>query len=268
VDTQQASKNKSKSSAMERRRPFEPEMLPIPAGEFLMGSDPSVDKNARDNEWPQHTLHLPDYYLAKTPVTQAQYAEFVQANGHRAPNVDKDWAEPYNWSGSTPPSGKEDHPVVLVSWHDAVAYCNWLAGNTGKPYRLPNEAEWEKGARGTEGLIYPWGNRWNEGWCNTLESGKGGTTPVGAYPQGASPYGLLDMAGNVWEWTRSGYKDYPYDPGDGWEDLESGDVRVLRGGSWSYFQDAARCAYRYEEGLPDCRRSNFGFRVAVFLGSS
>jgi len=250
------------------RQPFEPEMIPIPAGEFLMGSDPSVDKNARGNEWPQHTLHLPDYYLAKTPVTQAQYAAFVQATGHRAPNVDEDWAEPYNWSGSTPPSGKEGHPVVLVSWHDAVAYCNWLAEVTGKPYRLPSEAEWEKGARGTEGLIYPWGNRWNKGWCNTYESGKGGTTPVGAYPKGASPYDLLDMAGNVWEWTWSVFKSYPYVPGDGWEDLESGDIRVLRGGSWSYYQDSARCAYRYEEDLPDCRYSNFGFRVAVFLGSS
>jgi len=201
---------------MERPQPIEPEMVLIPDGEFLMGSDPSVDKDARDDEQPQHTLYLPDYYLAKTPVTNAQYAAFVQVT----------YRQPGGWKGGKPPSGKEDHPVVNVSWHDAVAYCNWLAEVTGKPYRLPSEAEWEKGARGTDGRIYPWGNRWDAKRCNTGESGKEGTTPVGAYPEGASPYGLLDMAGNVWEWTRSVYKSYPYDPDDGREDLQAERIGV------------------------------------------
>ena len=250
-------------TVMERLQPFEPEMILIPAGEFLMGSDPTKDKDAFGDEQPQHTLSLPDYYLAKTPVTQAQYAAFVQAAGHRVPDVDEGWAKPYNWSGSTPPRGKENHPVVLVSWHDAVAYCNWLAEVTSKPYRLPSEAEWEKGARGSDGRIYPWGNQWDAKRCNTSEGGKGGTTPVGAYPQGASPYDLLDMAGNVWEWTRSVYKKgYPYVSGDGREDLESGGPRVLRGGSWSAKQYRARCAARYRYS-PDSRRSYLGFRVAA-----
>ena len=112
---------------MERTQPFELEMILIPAGEFLMGSDPSVDKYAQDLEQPQHTLYLPDYYMAKTPVTNAQYAAFVQATGYRQPD---------HWKGGKPPSGKGDHPVVYVSWYDAVGYCNWLAQITGKPYRL------------------------------------------------------------------------------------------------------------------------------------
>jgi formylglycine-generating enzyme required for sulfatase activity len=202
---------------------FEPEMVLIPAGEFLMGSDPSVDQDARDDEQPQHTLYLPDYYLAKTPVTNAQYAAFVQAT----------YRQPEGWEAGKPSSGKEDHPVVNISWHDAVAYCRWLSGVTGRPYRLPSEAEWEKGARDTDGRIYPWGNQWDAKRCNTRESGKRDTTPVGAYLEGASPYGLLDMAGNVWEWTRSVYKSYPYDPDDGREDLEAKGIGVLRGGSWN-----------------------------------
>jgi formylglycine-generating enzyme required for sulfatase activity len=133
---------RSREKAAPARQPIEPEMVLIPAGKFLMGSDPSVDKNARDNEQPQHTLHLPDYYLAKTPVTNAQYAAFVQATYRR---------QPEGWEHGKPPSGKEDHPVVHVSWHDAVAYCRWLSEVTGRPYRLPSEAEWEKGARGTDG---------------------------------------------------------------------------------------------------------------------
>jgi len=227
---------------------FEPEMVLIPAGEFLMGSDPSVDKRARDDEQPQHTLCLPDYYLAKTPVTNAQYAAFVQATGHQ---------QPEHWKGGKPPKGKEDHPVVYVSWHEAVTYCGWLSEVTGRPYRLPSEAEWEKGARGTDGRIWPWGNRWDATRCNM---GGEDTTPVGAYPQGASPYGLLDMAGNVWEWTRSVYKSYPYDPDDGREDLEAKGVRVLRGGSWGLNPDLARCVVRLRVS-PYSSNDHIGFRL-------
>jgi formylglycine-generating enzyme required for sulfatase activity len=227
---------------------FEPEMVLIPAGEFLMGSDPNVDKTARDDEQPQHTLYLPDYYLAKTPVTNAQYVAFVQATYH----------QPIHWKYGKPPRGKEDHPVVHISWHDAVAYCRWLSEVTGRPYRLPSEAEWEKGARGTDGRIYPWGNQWDVKRCNT----GGGTTPVGAYPQGASPYGLLDMAGNVREWTRSIYRDYPYDPNDGREDLEAEGSRVLRGGAFFSGRWFVRCACRGRD-FPGSRNRNDGFRVCV-----
>jgi len=232
---------------------FEPEMVLIPAGEFLMGSDPSVDKDAQDDEQPQHTLYLPDYYLAKTPLINAQYAAFVQATYHR---------QPEGWEHGKPPSDQEDHPVVHVTWHDAVAYCRWLAEVTGRPYRLPSEAEWEKGARGSDGRIWPWGNQWDAERCNSAEGGKGDTTPVGAYPQGASPYGLLDMAGNVWEWTRSIYRDYPYTPNDGREDLEAEGVRVLRGGSWTNYQVYARCVERVRD-FPLYSYDNLGFRLCV-----
>jgi formylglycine-generating enzyme required for sulfatase activity len=247
-------------------QPVKPEMVLIPAGEFIMGSDPTLDQDAVEDEEPQHTLYLPDYYLAKTPVTNAQYAVFVKATGHRIP---------YHWQGGKPPRGKEDHPVVNVSWHDAVAFCNWLAEATGQPYRLPSEAEWEKGARGSDGRIYPWGSQWDAARCNSKESGQGdtiaplhiytgSTTPVDAHIEGASPYGLLDMAGNVWEWTSSVYEAYPYDPADGPEDLEAMDGvrRVLRGGASVNLAWRVRCAFRGQD-LPDFFFYDRGFRLAL-----
>jgi formylglycine-generating enzyme required for sulfatase activity len=240
------------------RHPSEPEMVLIPAGEFLMGSDPGRDKDAfdEDEEQPQHTLYLPDYYLARTPVTNAQYAAFVQAT-YRDP--------PEHWEGGKPPEGKEDHPVVYVSWYDAVAYCNWLSQVTGRPYRLPSEAEWEKGARGTDGRIYPWGDEPpDERLCN-LGNDVSETTPVGRYsPQGDSPYGCADMAGNVWEWTRSLHRYYPYDPGDGREDLEAGRdaPRGLRGGTFGGGDWGVRCAARGWD-APYVRAGDYGFRLVA-----
>ena len=239
---------------MERSQPFEPEMILIPASEFLMGSDPKKDKGAEDDEQPQHTLYLPDYYLAKTPVTNAQYAAFVQATSRR---------QPEHWKGGNPPGGKEDHPVVYVSWHDAAAYCHWLADVTGKPYRLPSEAEWEKGARGSDGRIYPWGNRWDAERCNSVEGSLHNTTPVGAYPEGASPYGLLDMAGNVWEWVADWYDSsyYSQSPGRNPPGPDSGELRVLRGGSWFYDPHIVRSAHRGWLN-PVARYYDVGFRCA------
>jgi formylglycine-generating enzyme required for sulfatase activity len=143
-----------------------------------------------------------------------------------------------------------------------MAYCNWLAEVTGKPYCLPSEAEWEKAARGTDGRIYPWGNRWDASRCNCQETSPNQTTPVGAYPDGASPYGLLDMAGNVWEWTRSLFWDYLYDPADGREDLRTAGSRVLRGSA--YIDNARRvcCASRLRLD-PDDRHGHWGVRVVV-----
>jgi formylglycine-generating enzyme required for sulfatase activity len=234
-----------------------------------MGSDPGEDPDAVDDEQPQHTLYLPDYYLAKTPVTNAQYAVFVQATGHRAP---------YHWRGGKLPMGQEDHPAVNVSWYDAVAYGNWLSEATGKPYRLPSEAEWEKGARGNDGRRYPWGSQWDPARCNSRESGGGETvavlgiyvgrtTAVGAYPDGASPHGLLDVAGNVWEWTSSVYRAYPYDPADGREDPGplDGVRRVLRGGASVNLAWRVRCAFRGRD-LPDFYSYDRGFRLAMDAG--
>jgi formylglycine-generating enzyme required for sulfatase activity len=246
-----------------RPAPLEPEMILIPAGEFLMGSDPSVDKYASGVEQPQHRLYLPDYFIAKTPVTNTQYAAFVERTNHERPK---------HWESGKPPKGEEDHPVVYVHWHDAVAYCNWLAEVTSNAYRLPSEAEWEKGARGTDGRIYPWGNQWDPERCNSLETGPGSITPVEAYPKGVSPYGLLDTVGNVWEWTRSlwGQEEpkpdfrYPYYPADGREDLKAGDNvrRVLRGGAFVDDDSGVRCARRHSE-EPQRRIRKLGFRVCV-----
>jgi formylglycine-generating enzyme required for sulfatase activity len=241
----------------QRRQPIEPELILIPAGEFLMGSDPKKDKGAYEDEQPQHTLHLPDYYIAKTPVTNAQYLVFVQATGQKPPE---------HWKGGKPPGDKVDHPVVYVTWHDAIAYSRWLAEATGKAYRLPSEAEWEKAARGTDGRIWPWGNEWDEKLCNSKEGGAGSTTPVGQYsPGGDSPYGCVDMAGNVWECTRSLKKPYPHDPEDGREDLEAEGNRVVRGGAFGFYQGYVRCASRRWD-HPDLRDHYLGFRLVVAPG--
>lgn len=238
------------------RQVYEPETLRVASGLFLMGSGDD-DGDADDDEKLQHSLRLLDYRIGRSPVTNAQYAAFVQATEHRVPN---------HWVRNEIPAGKEVHPVVKVSWADAVAYCQWLSQATGKPYRLPTEAEWEKAARGSAGWIYPWGNGWVEQHCNTLEGGAGDTTPVGAFPAGASPYGLLDMVGNVWERcaTEMG-KPYPYDIAeDEWSSdyLAKTGVRVLRGGSFYHPQHNARCTYRGGD-AGDGRHADLGFRVLI-----
>jgi len=231
----------------------EPAMVLVPGGEFMMGSDPQKDKEAMPSEQPQHLISIPDYQLARTPVTNEQYVAFVQATGHRPPS---------HWENSQPPRGEANHPVIRVSWYDAADYCRWLSEATGKPYRLPTEAEWEKAARGVRGSIYPWGDGWDAKRFNTKESGRGGTTPVGSYPQGASPYGLTDMAGNVWEWTSSLSLDYPYGVGDGRRDPSSAEPRVLRGGSWLNLYDTARSAYRRRY-VPAYHSRLHGFRCCM-----
>jgi formylglycine-generating enzyme required for sulfatase activity len=249
------------------KQPFEPELILIPAGEFLMGSDPQQDEDAFDGEQPQDRLYLPDYYLARTPVTNGQYRAFVAATGREAPE---------GWRNRIPARCEEDHPVVYVSWFDARDYCQWLSEATGRSYTLPSEAEWEKGARGIDGRIYPWGNQWDTTRCNSLESRLGATTSVRAYPQGASPYGVLDMVGNVSEWTRSlsgtsperpDYR-YPYRPTDGRENLDAGQevARVLRGGAFYRYLRHGRCAYR-DWDYPNSRNDYIGFRVGVLPAS-
>ena len=245
--------HKEKSSAAQFT--FEPKMILIPAGEFLIGSDPQQDGYAQDNEQPQHRLYLSDYYLAKTPVTNAQYRAFLQATGSNRPEY---------WTEGKLPSGKEDHPVEVFS-NDALAYCHWLSEVTGRSYSLPSEAEWEKGARGTDGRIYPWGNEWDKTRCNA-ENGHKGTTPVQAHLKGASSYGVLDTVGNIWEWTRSLWGRYPY-PTDKAElvqreglQVAKNNPRVLRGGACDSSRHKVRCAYRRHQGGWLTRN---GFRAVV-----
>lgn len=229
----------------------------VPGGEFTMGAD-----DITDDERPVHRLRLDRFRMAKYPVTNAQYAAFVAATGHAAPR---------HWQGGAPPAELANHPVVNVTWHDAMAFCVWLSKVSGEEVRLPSEAQWEKAAKGGQGNSrYPWGDEEpDESRCN-FDDNIGGTTTVGMYSVGDSPYGCCDMSGNVWEWTRSLWGErfgdaefgYPYDPADGRESIEAPDSvqRVLRGGAFFNLQLSVRCAFRYRNS-PDLRLDNIGFRV-------
>ena len=227
-----------------------PPLCPIPGGIFAMGSDPAHDENASDDEAPQHEVQVDDFAIGQYPVTVAEYACFVRA-GHRPPSVGSDKPiiqTPMTWKQQV---RRLDHPVVCVSWHDAAAYAQWLARRSGQHWRLPSEAEWEKAARwdpaSNRSRTYPWGDVFDdfEAPCNTHHSLNEGITPVATYPSGASPCGARDMAGNVWEWTNSVHKAYPYNSGDGREGGPSSEDRVLRGGSWVAGSWYARAASRY-----------------------
>ncbi len=231
------------------------EMIYIPGSEFVMGSD-----EGRGNEQPAHKVVVAAFYIDRYPVTNAEYKRFIEATGRPVPCYDVEWASPYdyNWDVETRsyPPGKDDHPVVLVTWEDALAYAAWA----GK--RLPTEAEWELAARGTTGRRWPWGNDFEPGRCNTKEAGIGGTSPVTRYSPGAdSPYGVGDMVGNVWEWTSSLYRPYPYDANDGRESLEAEGWRVLRGGSWLNDLARACCTARLDGDF--LFFNNVGFRCAI-----
>jgi formylglycine-generating enzyme required for sulfatase activity len=241
---------------------FEPETVHVPAGSFLMGSP--AGEGVPDWETPQHEVTLPAYRIGKYPVTNAQYAEFLKRE------QTQDAPRKVGWFLREPPAEQLDHPVVGVSWYDAQAYCRWLSVQTGRRYRLPTEAEWEKAARGIEGRLYPWGNEWEEGRCHARGDD---TAPVAAYPQGASPYGCCDMAGNVQEWVSTLWGNdrepflYPYRDDDGRQDLQADAYlyrvrRVHRGGSFRDERPRLRCAARgYSNASSQVRWR--GFRVVL-----
>jgi formylglycine-generating enzyme required for sulfatase activity len=221
----------------------------IPRGEFTIGRDPvAYGGPALADELPQHAVHVDAFELSLTPVTNAQYASFVHAGGAAAPA---------HWADGSPPAALDDHPVTFVDWFDAGAFSAWVGG------RLPSEAEWEKASRGTMGLPYPWGSVADSARAHVGGNQKHGrTAPVGAHADGASPYGLLGMIGNVWEWVSSAYRPYPYDGSDGREEPSGGDERVLRGGSFATADlIAARCAIR-SRSHPGRRQAHIGFRIA------
>jgi formylglycine-generating enzyme required for sulfatase activity len=222
------------------------EMVYVPAGTFLMGSDPEEDPEADNDEFPQHGVTLDGFWMDRTEVTNAMYEECV-ADGDCSPSALSDDAD-YN--------GPEQ-PVVGVSWNDAEAYCEWAGG------QLPTEAQWEYAAREEDGRLYPWGDE--SPTCDLAQFGgcSGRTVPVGSFsPEGDSPFGLADMAGNVWEWTGSAYEPYPYDPDDGRESISGTDVRpVLRGGSWFNGDFSVRAANRFDF-VPANRNYFVGFRCA------
>ena len=268
-------------------------MVYVPAGYFLRGTTKAeaVPLSGQFGdffgvEMPQRSVYLSAYYIDKFEVTNQQYGIFLDAltRGERhllhpdAP-PDKDYTPTY-WRDRR--LNGPDHPVTAVDWYDAYAYCRWA----GK--RLPTEAQWEKAARGPDGLAYPWGNTWQAAYSNNVESTFGDpvlgdrqwvlllgnldldamtgfTRPVGSFPQGISPYGAHDMGGNLWEWARDRYvKDYyqtapSHDPPGPAEDSP---YRVLRGGCWSSHRGKIRAAYRNYD-LPADRHLEIGFRCVL-----
>jgi formylglycine-generating enzyme required for sulfatase activity len=201
-----------------------------------------------------------DFYIDRWPVTNVEYKLFLDATGRPVPNYDISWCDTgeYNWDPKTRlyPEGKADHPVVLVTWEDAMAYAAWA----GK--RLPTEAEWERAARGFNGRRYPWGEEFFPERCNCKEAHLERTSPVGAFsPDGDTPEGVVDMVGNVWEWMNSLFRPYPYDADDGRESRQAAGFRVLRGASWVNDANVTHCLSRLDGDFQFY--NNVGFRCAV-----
>jgi ribose transport system permease protein len=219
-------------------------MIKVPAGPFTMGSDKGAEGEA-----PAHQVDVPAFEMDKFEVINADFAKFVTATGYQT-DAEKE-KRTKTWQGAA--GGKDNHPVIFISWNDAAAYCQWL----GK--RLPTEAEWEKAARGTDGRTYPWGNEWDPSKANTKESGLRGTAAVGSYGAGASPYGIEDMAGNVWEWTADWYEPYP---GSTYKsDYFGQKFKVLRGGAWFETPDFVRTTVRNANSVT-AANDDIGFRCA------
>jgi len=231
-----------------------------------MGST-SADSEAEDDEKPQHTVYLDAFWIDKTEVTNAQYRKCVQAG---------DCQEPWCWDDDH--FNAPEQPVVCVSWHDAQSYCDWAGA------WLPTEAEWEKAARGSDGRVYPWGDEFDCSRGNfddeteyddyVVPGGEGcdgyvTTAPVGSFPAGASPYGVLDMAGNVWEWVADWYGSdyYARSPSRNPQGPDSGDYKGLRGGTWFDYPERARCANRFGYN-PDSGSNVNGFRCGMSPTSS
>jgi iron(II)-dependent oxidoreductase len=238
-------------------------MVLIPGGPFIMGRD-----GGPAGESPAHRVSLPTFYIDRNLVTATDFARFVQARGPTGPKgemyldvLDGDNRIQERGGVWVVDKGFENHPAGEVSWHGAAAYCQW------RKKRLPSEAEWEKAARGTDGRLYPWGNGRPRPDLAFFGGFRGQTVPVGQYPKGASPYGVLDMAGQLWEWTRSLYRDYPYHPTDGRENLSVSEPRVTRGGSSSSREEGLTTTLR--EAVASYRQATghayFGFRCAASL---
>ena len=232
-------------------------MILVPAGTFPMGhSDGPGDAQ------PTHKVSLKDFYIDAKEVSNAEYKEFIDATGHPAPFIDAEvypWAEQYNWSKRAYPEGKGDYPAVLVSWEDAAAYARW------KGKRLPTEAEWEKAAKGGMQVHYPWGQLWDKEKCNSRENEPFAAVPVHHYSEGASPYGLLNMCGNVWEWCADWYDDdyYKTSPATNPTGPSRGATRVIRGGSWDTFGADRLTTFARESQFPSTKSYDIGFRCVL-----
>ncbi len=223
----------------------------IAGGLFYMGSDPNLlsatTLHGDADEHPQHHVHLPRFFISATPITNEQYLSFVLDTGHRRPG---------DWINGLPLTNRMKNPVTYVDWNDAQAFAKWCGTN------LPSEAQWEKSARGASGSIFPWGNDAPSKEFANFNNTLGDTCPVNSYPLGASHSGVHDMAGNVWEWTNSLYRPYPYLSNDGRESESASEKRVVRGGNYLSVARNIRCADRHSfyAGAKDLY---LGFRVVT-----
>ncbi|MDB4958177.1 MAG: hypothetical protein JWO36_5746 [Myxococcales bacterium] len=253
-------------------------MITIPAGQYIAGStveertsayddyqatsgkDTARTAHWFDSEDDRHVAHGLAYRIDMMPVTEAEFAEMVTATQMPGPAIDEDgWGKQgftqdfatqvarYVWRDGHPPRSYEDHPVVLVTWDEATRYCKWRGEQRGEPRRLPSADEYEEASRGSGGLAYPWGNTYEPDKLNSAVKGPGDTTPVGTYITGASQFGALDMAGNVFEWTST-----PYDKGQ----------ITVKGSAWEDFGGLGRGASRHGR-PPGIRHAIVGFRCAA-----
>jgi formylglycine-generating enzyme len=261
---------------------LQPELALIPAGDFIMGSE-----DADEDERPAHRVHLDEFAIGVQAVTNAEYARFVRETGHRAPAIyelpvvvtaggperERSFRRAggaYTWVEGEPPPDKGDHPVTLVRYEDAQAYCTWLAAQAHRPFRLPTEAEWEKAARGgEESKRYPWGDRLDRNMANFLVDpsmkSTHGTTPCRTYPPNG--FGLFDVAGNVWEWVQDWYHPRYYGESSmrNPSGPETGYLRLVRGGGWLVADvRMLSCSYRHKV-PPDTYSYAVGFRVACSI---
>jgi formylglycine-generating enzyme required for sulfatase activity len=241
-----------------------PQMVRIAGGTFTMG-----DKNE------EHQVTLPTFEIARYPLTNAQWKLFIEDDGYTS---DKEWwddagrawlrkhghTQPSVWDDERFGIARPNHPVVSISWYEAVAFCRWLSQQTGDNYYLPSEAEWEYAARRATRRTYPWGDEEPDAERANFVQNHNGTNAVGCFPAGATPEdGICDLAGNVWEWTRSVYQGYPYNPDDEREGISnpSGKLFTRCGGGWGYRSLSLRASYRLYR-APDDLNDNVGCRVA------
>ena len=232
------------------------DMVTIPAGPFRMGSD-----EGEADERPAHIVELAAFSIDRLPVTNAQFAVFLNAVGPRKAHYDDDDSDARihrrggRWVAD---AGYESHPAVEMSWYGARAYCAWRGA------RLPTEAEWEKAARGSDGRRYPWGNEPPDATRARFAAGWNATAPAGAHPRGASPYGMLEAAGNVWQWVSSAYRPYPWRADDGREDPAADVARGTRGGGHDSQAGGITATQRGRtlSRAPKAGHHNIGFRCA------
>jgi len=221
--------------------------IEIPAGEFLMGSNPIQPITSYPDESPEHQIDLEEFFISAKPITNAQYEKFVLSTGYKKPG---------HWIGGVVPSQKKEHPVTYIDWDDANAFASWCGAS------LPSEAQWEKSARGSDGRLFPWGDEEPTNEDANFGNSIGDTTEVGIHKSGVSIFGVLDLAGNVWEWTSSIHREYPYNSNDGREDVNLWGARVVRGGNYLSSAKNIRCADRHSI-YPTARDIYIGFRVAT-----